>query len=117
MNISSPSLLYAYFRVPRFKSHPSIHPDPDDYTGGSFTVLIPAGTMKETLSVNTVADNLVEGDEFFKATLSLPGAPEAVEVGTPNMAFVNITDDDGKFWSTTLSIMHAPLVPNHSAIP
>ena len=82
-----------YFRVPHFKSHPSIsHPDPDDYTGGSFTVLIPAGTVKVTVPVTTLTDNLVEDDEHFKTTLSLPGAPEAVVVGSPNMASVTIND-------------------------
>ena len=56
-------------------------------------MLIPAGTVKVTVPVTTLTDNLVEDDEYFKATLSLPGAPEAVEVGSPNMSFVTITDE------------------------
>ena len=87
------SHMITYFRMPHFKSHLLSHPDPDDYTGGSFTVLIPAGTVKVTVSVATLNDNFVEDDEYFKATLSLPGSPEAVEVGSPDMAFVTITDE------------------------
>ena len=56
-------------------------------------MLIPAGTVKVTLNVTTLTDNFVEDDEYFKATLSLPGAPEAVVVQSPNMAFVTITDE------------------------
>ena len=69
------------------------YPDPDDYTGGTFIVLIPAGTVKSTLTVSTVQDNTVEDDEYFRATLSLPGAPEAMVVGSPDMAFVTIADN------------------------
>ena len=56
-------------------------------------MLIPAGTMKVTVSVITLTDNLVEDDEYLKVTLSLPGSPEAVVYGSPNMAFVTITDE------------------------
>ena len=56
-------------------------------------MLIPAGTVKVTVPVTTLTDNFVENDEYFKATLSLLGAPEAVEVGSPDMAFVTITDE------------------------
>ena len=60
-----------------------------------------------TLAVNTLLDNLVEDDEYFKATLSLPGAPEAVVVGTPNMAFVTITDETRMLGlSVPLGCMH-----------
>ena len=70
-------------------------PDPDDYTGGSFDVLIPAGTVKVTVTVTTLSDNFVEDDEYFKATLSLLDAPEAVVVGSSDVAFVTVTDDTG----------------------
>ena len=56
-------------------------------------MLIPAGTMKVTVSVTTLTDYFVEDDEYFKATLSLPGAPDAVVAGSPNMAFVTVTDE------------------------
>ena len=89
---------------------------PFDYSVGSFDVMIPAGAPKVTFPVSTLTDNLVEGNEYFKATLSLPSAPEDVVVGSPNMAFVTIVDDDGMFGIISFIIMHAPLAPNHSAI-
>ena len=56
-------------------------------------MLITAGTVKVTLHMGTLTDNLLEDDEYFRATLSLFGAPEAVVVGSPNMAFITIADD------------------------
>ncbi len=70
--------------------HPS---DADDYFGGSFTVPIPAGSIKVTLNVSTLRDNIVELPEYFKATLSLPGALEGCVVGTPDMSYITIQDD------------------------
>ena len=95
IDVTTPSLLYAQSFQNAILHGPSLlsHPDPDDYTGGSFTVLIPAGTVMVTVAVTTLADILVEDDEYFKATLSLPGAPEAVVFGYPNMAFVTVTDE------------------------
>ena len=71
-------------------------------------MMIPAGTTKVTVPVATLNDNFKEDDEFFKATLSLPGAPEAVVVGSPNMAFVTITDDDGKLGLFVFFWLHVP---------
>ena len=56
-------------------------------------MLIPTGAINVTVSVTTLTDNLVEDDEYFKATLRLLGAPEVVFVGSPNMTFVTITDE------------------------
>ena len=67
--------------------------DPDDYFGGSFTVPIPPGSIKVTLNVSTLRDNIVELAKYFKATLSLPGAPEGCVVGTPDMSYITIQDD------------------------
>ena len=64
-----------------------------DYIGGSLNVVIPAGTTKVTVPVATVDDNPLEDDEFFKATLTIPSAPEDVVIGSANMAFVTITDE------------------------
>ena len=63
--------------------------------GGSFDVVIPAGSVKVTLPVTTNENNTLEDNEYFKATLSLPGAPEGVLVGTPDTAYVTINDTDG----------------------
>ena len=66
------------------------HPDPDDYTSLSTNVVIPAGSVIVAVPVATNVDNFVEPDEYFSATLSLPGAQEAVAVGSPDVAFVTI---------------------------
>ena len=55
---------------------------------------IPAGSVKVTLNVSTLPDNIVELlPEYFKATLSLPGAPEGSVVGTPDMSYITIIDN------------------------
>ena len=84
--------------------------------GGSFDVVIPAGLVKVSLPVRTNADNIVEEDEYFKATLSLPGAPVGAVVGTPDTAYVTITDTTGmlgvecvhllEFSSRILALVH-----------
>ena len=85
--------------------------------GGSFNVFIPAGLVKATLPVSTNEDNIVEEDEYFKATLRLPGAPVGAVVGTPDTAYVTITDTTGmlglermhllEFSSRILALVHA----------
>ena len=84
--------------------------------GGSFDVVIPAGSVKVTLPVSTNTDNIVEEDEYFKATLSLPGAPVGAVVGTPDTAYITITDTTGmlglecvhllEFSSRILALVH-----------
>ena len=64
---------------------------------------IPAKTMKVKIPMSTLSDSFVEDDEYFKATLSLslPVIPEAVVVGSPEVAFVTITDTTRKLWFTS----------------
>ena len=54
---------------------------------------IPAGSVEVTLNVSTLRDSIVELPEYFKATLSLPGAPEGCVVGTPDMSYIAIIDN------------------------
>ena len=54
---------------------------------------IPDGSVKVTLNVSTLRDNIVEQPEYFKVTLSLPGAPEGCVVGTPDMSYITILDN------------------------
>ena len=86
-NIITLSLLHTHSQ----KSSTLFHLD-SDYIGGSFDMFIPAETVSKTLLVFSLRDNFVEDDEYFKATLNLPDAPEAVVVGTPDVAFVSIAD-------------------------
>ena len=55
--------------------------------------------------MSTLRDSIVEPDEYFKATLSLSGAPEGCVVGTPDMSYITIIED-----SRMLGLgEHAPL--------
>ena len=66
-----------------------------DYTGKSSVVSFPAGETRRSCPIDTINDTFVERNEYFKANLSQPlNGP--VDLGTPTMAFVHITDDDGK---------------------
>ena len=69
---------------------------PRDYGGGTFTCTISEGVAKINCpSIPTYLDMPLETDEYFKATLSLPGGLENTQVG-PDPAFVTITDRTGK---------------------
>ena len=46
-----------------------------------------------TLNVSTLQESIVEVAKYFKATLSLPSAPEGCVVGTPDMSYITILDD------------------------
>ena len=85
-------------------------PDRDDYVSGSFNVSLQTGKVKVTLSMTTLTSKFVEDDEYFKATLSLPVIPGAVVVGSPEVAFVTITDTTRKLWFTSWA--YAPLKMN-----
>ena len=83
------------------------HPDPDDYSSVSTSVVISAGSVTVTVPVTTNEDNFVEPDEYFSATLSLPGAQEAVAVGSPDVAFVTITDTTRMFEISIPILVHS----------
>ena len=69
---------------------------PRDYDGGTFTCTISEGMTKITCpSIPTYLNMPSESDEYFKATLSLPGGLENTKVG-PDPALVTITDRTGK---------------------
>lgn len=58
------------------------------------TVTFPAGTVTQTVSVQTTEDSLSEGPERFTATLSNPTGTDGFGIGPNNVATVNINDDD-----------------------
>ena len=66
-----------------------------DYTGKSSVVSFPAGETRAVCPIDTTQDTFVERNEYFKATLSHP-LTGPVDFGTPTMAFLKITEDDGK---------------------
>ena len=66
-----------------------------DYTPlTGHTVTIPAGSLSETVSVDTVSDTTDEFDETFLLRIDSVTSAAAVIVGSPDTAVGTITDDD-----------------------
>ena len=76
---------------------------------------IPTGTDQVTLSVNTVVEDIVEEDEYFGATLSLPGSPDTVVIGSPDVAFVTIIDERGSDLRESLIHLVTQLISSQNA--
>ena len=70
----------------------------EDYTGGNYSVIFPAGSTKENFSIPIRDDDIYENDETFFLTLVIPQPAEDIGVmrGDPFMAIVTIIDDDGE---------------------
>ena len=63
-----------------------------DFTAGPYTVSIPAGQTRATLSIQTTQDSVLEGDENFD--VSITGASPATTVGSRGRATITIEDDE-----------------------
>ena len=64
-----------------------------DYSSIGTTITFPSNSSSVTISVELIADNLVESDEDVIVTLTSTSNSE-VTIGTSNEATVTITDDD-----------------------
>ena len=53
-----------------------------------------AGQMYATLMVPTLDDNTTELSEYFKVVIDSTSQPSVVEIGSPNMTFITIEDND-----------------------
>ena len=62
-----------------------------------------AGQMYATLMVPTLDDNTTELSEYFKVVISSTDQPSVVEIGSPNMTFITIADDEP---GTYACVMH-----------
>ncbi|MEM7112807.1 MAG: carbohydrate binding domain-containing protein [Chloroflexota bacterium] len=65
----------------------------NDYTAASGSLVFPAGTTEQTITLNTIDDDEEEEDESFHVTLSNPA--NAV-LGNKTMANIVITDNDAQ---------------------
>ena len=65
-----------------------------DYETGPYTVSFTAGELYATLIVSTIDDNTTELSEYFSATITSTDQPSAAEIGSPNITFINIEDND-----------------------
>ena len=70
--------------------------DGEDYTGGDYPVIFPAGSTKANFSIPITDDDIFELDETFLLTLVIPPAAQAIGVmrGDPFMATVTIINDE-----------------------
>ena len=79
-------------------------PDPDDYTGGEFTVTFTNGSTTAQvfiLLINDI-DGADECDEWFRAQISIPeeAAANGVVAGPDNTATTVIKDDERRCSNT-----------------
>ena len=65
-----------------------------DYTPGPYTVSFTAGQVSAILMVPTLDDNTTEVSEYFKVLIASTDQPGAARIGSPNMAYVTIEDND-----------------------
>ena len=73
-------------------SHQNTATSGTDFTAGPYTVSIPAGQTRGTVSIQTTQDNVLEGDEDFD--VSITGASPATTVGSRGRATITIEDDE-----------------------
>ena len=68
----------------------------DDYTGGTFTVTIPAGQTQVSQLIPIIENAEAEGTESFQAQLILPSATAylGITLGDDDTATVTIIDND-----------------------
>lgn len=68
---------------------------PEDYISTTEVVTFSPGVTNQTVSVQTVTDSVVEGDETFSASLSLAVANDRITL-VDNTAIATIQDISGK---------------------
>ena len=97
--------------------------DGQDYTGGDYPVIFPAGSTKANFSIPIIDDDIYENDETFFLTLVIPQPAQNIGVmrGDPFMATVTIIDDDGEcsvisfphtYTFSAASYLQSPLGPH-----
>lgn len=88
--------------IPISESNIYIYSAPEDYVSRiEVLVTFTAGETEQFVEVLLVDDNVVEGEEVFSATLTLPAGSSGVALGQNSEATATITDDDGMPLATT----------------
>ena len=62
----------------------------------STIIIIPAGEILKSFTVNIINDNIAECDETFRLALSVSTPPCEVVNGRNNITEVTIQDNDGR---------------------
>ena len=86
--------------------------DGQDYTGGDYSVIFPAGSTKANFSIPIRDDDNFEHGEAFFLTLVIPQPAQDIGVmrGDPLMATFTIIDDDGEY--SVISFTHSSAASN-----
>ena len=66
----------------------------DDYVTGPYTVGFSPGQPSATLTVSIVDDIATELSEVFMVVITSTDPPSAAVIGSPNMTFITIEDND-----------------------
>ena len=69
--------------------------DTEDYVGVIKTIVIPAGVVMQTFTINIINNNIVECNETFNVTM-VSVTTCGVTIGSNSNSEVMIRDDDGK---------------------
>ena len=64
-----------------------------DYEGGPYTVSF-SGQQSAPLMVSTTDDSTTELSEYFKVVINSTSQPDLAQIGSPNMTFITIEDND-----------------------
>ena len=82
--------------------------DGQDYTGGDFSVIFPAGSTKANFSIPITDDDIFETDETFLLTLVIPQPAQDIGVmrGVLFMCNVTIINDDGECYVISFPHTH-----------
>ena len=78
----------------------------NDYMAGPFTASFSADQMTATLMVSTVDDNTTELSEYFRVVITSTSQPGVTGIGSPNMAFITIEDNN----PGTVNLINPPLL-------
>ena len=59
-------------------------------------IFTPGGSLTQTVTVQTLTDDIVEGDETLSLWIDNITGPAQIELGTPSSVTLTIDDDDCK---------------------
>ena len=69
-----------------------------------YNVSFTAGETSATLMVSTMDDSITELSENFVLVIYSTDQPNTVEIGSPNMAFITIEDNDPGTYIHAISV-------------
>ena len=91
-----------YILLPNYAVYLLTIPSGNDFTSTTQTVIIIAGTNSSMVNIPVTDDNIVEGDETFSMSLTVPSSlGPGITTGTIISATVTIIDTTGRQYHCT----------------